>query len=608
MPHLEVLKLPTNARVMAPLQSSHRQSKAAMTTVVPSTAPTKLSLKAPATQTKISPKATTEQHAKHSETVDSKHSPSETVCVDNTSKQQPPQVVNNVNVPQDSKFIDRVLDAMRSSKRSTTPSTSSVQNANGQQQNNFNGFNELSKQNNGSSSSICSNATTISTTSSHKPPVPPQARAKVPKARAGSPMQSTALPTKTAAFKNTTLNSKQVLKHNNTYSSTNTSQTIDYDSDDGLQKNTPFSFSKTRHSSSQYSNGYSTSSSSSAFNSREKHKLSNGNAESVNESPLSVKLTLPILNSADAQQQLTGIGNSSSGYSSFRTKSSERTYSGLTNRSPSPALSLRSNASSNASRTSTAAANYSRLQTPPRRVFPQTYTRGDPLDAYEMRNLESSPVVFDANLSFVLGCKKQPVHQSLRASPSFEDSRTSSAYLSEKIQNFLKRTDHVQEEWSAMGRTRSRRSLNRSESRGATPTNSNSLYDDYDTISLIERQRDRNSMERAPSVGRSRSSQNILAKAFQLTKTLPRTPTSRSNSLAREMSVVTNDDRDDDDRTIHEEDDNIFDEVLLEFMQNTIEDTQNRKVLIIVKINVKISFCDENVVLVLNLFIFIYSD
>ncbi|XP_022215900.2 unconventional myosin-XVIIIa isoform X6 [Drosophila obscura] len=250
----------------------------------------------------------------------------------------------------------------------------------------------------------------------------------------------------------------------------------------------------------------------------------------------------------------------------------ERDRGRLVNRSPSPAYSV----SSRCSTISSSVSNYSRLQTPPRRVFPQSYTRDRTggVDPYEMRQLESSPVVFDGNLSFVLGCQRQPVHQSMRASPSFEDPRTSSAYLSEKIQNFLKRTDHVQEEWTAMGR-RTRRTTTTTTSRSSrgegadsrctTPGSTCSGYDDYDTISLIERQRERNSMDRCGSVGRTRSSQNILTKAFQLAKQLPHTPTSRGNSLARERessvastSITTNGNADDDDdRTIREEDDEL---------------------------------------------------
>ncbi|XP_070063729.1 unconventional myosin-XVIIIa isoform X8 [Drosophila virilis] len=243
----------------------------------------------------------------------------------------------------------------------------------------------------------------------------------------------------------------------------------------------------------------------------------------------------------------------------------------LLTRSPSPAYSISSRCSTQSSVSRT-----SRLETPPRRVFPQSYTRGSGLDPYEMHQLESSPVVFDANLSFVLGCQRQPVHQTLRPTPSFEDPRTSSAYLSEKIQNFLKRTDHVQEEWTAMGRRTRRHNSSSSNasatngvgggysSRCSTPSGSSVYYDDYDTISLIERQRERNSMERCGSVGRTRSAQNILTKAFQLSKQLPHTPTSRGNSVARESSVATtamNGDDDDDDRTIREEDDNQLDEL-----------------------------------------------
>lgn len=71
-------------------------------------------------------------------------------------------------------------------------------------------------------------------------------------------------------------------------------------------------------------------------------------------------------------------------------------------------------------------------------------------------------------------------------------------------------------------------------------------------------------MERCGSVGRTRSSQNILTKAFQLAKQLPHTPTSRGNSVARDressvatISLTTGDNDDDDDRTIREEDDEV---------------------------------------------------
>lgn len=284
--------------------------------------------------------------------------------------------------------------------------------------------------------------------------------------------------------------------------------------------------------------------------------------QQTTESHYEVSLKLPLS---------TGTGTSAAATASASDAAADRLR--LLTRSPSPAYSISSRCSTQSSVSRT-----SRLETPPRRVFPQTYTRGSGLDPYEMRQLESSPVVFDANLSFVLGCQRQPVHQTLRPTPSFEDPRTSSAYLSEKIQNFLKRTDHVQEEWTAMGRRTRRQNNNSSNgsingagggysSRCSTPSGSSAYYDDYDTISLIERQRERNSMERCGSVGRTRSTQNILTKAFQLSKQLPHTPTSRGNSMARESSVATSvmsnaiNGDDDDDRTIREEDDNELDEV-----------------------------------------------
>lgn len=316
----------------------------------------------------------------------------------------------------------------------------------------------------------------------------------------------------------------------------------------------------------------SSSSSSSSAVQQLSQSLSNGNYEEHNESHYEISLKLPV--------STAGTGAASS--SSVPDAAADRLR--LLTRSPSPAYSISSRCSSTQSSRCSTRTTSRCLETPPRRIFPQTYTRGSGLDAYEMRQLESSPVVFDANLSFVLGCKRQPVHQSVRPTPSYEDPRTSSAYLSEKIQNFLKRTDHVQEEWTAMGR-RTRRhnhiggggssTTSLGNSRCSTPSG----YDDYDTISLIERQRERNSMERCGSVGRTRSSQNILTKAFQLSKQLPHTPTSRGNSMARESSVAHSatasvsalngvDDVDDDDRTIREEDDNELDEVCLVDLEN----------------------------------------
>lgn len=191
-----------------------------------------------------------------------------------------------------------------------------------------------------------------------------------------------------------------------------------------------------------------------------------------------------------------------------------------------------------------------RLQTPPRRIFPQTYSGTSAerrmSDVFEeSRRLEASPVVFDANLSFVLGCARQPVHQTLRASPSFQEARTASANLSEKIRNFLNRTDHVQEEWKAFGqqqRLHGRRTVSPSNcSDYSTLSNSAAL-----NVDRIERQR-QSSVEGRDHLlrplGRSRSTQNILTKAFQMSKQMPPTPPlTRSNSArnSRQRSLEFN--------------------------------------------------------------------
>ncbi|XP_050341874.1 myosin-7 isoform X6 [Bactrocera neohumeralis] len=471
-----------------------------------------------------------------------------------------------------SKFLERVLEAMRSSKpQSSTgllkPSTfvlSSKTNTNTANTSATNGPlspppttnggdhpNPLSK-GGGSTSSLSSN-TSVSTNASSRPPVPPQAQQQ----RARKQVELLSKQRERVGSSNVTSSTTTI-----TRSSRRTQES--YDSEDGLILNDAKS-----QSSYQYRLAKSLANAASSLNSTSNTysgntSLSNGYGSNGVSSSVSSASSSSF--SSRISDYLSTTGSSGN---ALRCNGSERLRT-LSQRSPSPALSTSSRCSSLSTSRATSATNGrstpSRLTTPPRRVFPQTYTRGDPLDVYQMHNLEQSPVVFDANLSFVLGCKKQPVHQTLRPSPSYEDPRTTSAYLSEKIQNFLRRTDHVQEEWTALGR-RSRRvgsvgptgSVTGSLDSGRT-TPTNSVYDDYDTISLIERQRERNSMERSSSVGRTRSSQNILTKAFQLSKTLPHTPTSRSNSVAREQSVADDDD-DDDDRTIQEEDDNNFDEL-----------------------------------------------
>jgi myosin-18 len=140
--------------------------------------------------------------------------------------------------------------------------------------------------------------------------------------------------------------------------------------------------------------------------------------------------------------------------------------------------------------------------------------------------MEQSPIVYDANLSFVLGVK-QPLRQSLRASPAHSEKSTASSYLTDQISNFLKRTDHVMEEWSAMGRKKK-----------------------DDTVSYIERQREERSMNGTNGIGRSKSAQNILVRGFQLIKNQP---SSLRRSCSRDIPDLIPNDHTDDDRTVCDE-------------------------------------------------------
>lgn len=213
--------------------------------------------------------------------------------------------------------------------------------------------------------------------------------------------------------------------------------------------------------------------------------------------------------------------------SEFDERRSMSRESSYVSRSPSPAYShstQRSGSSLSNYDTWRSSDNSSTSRVTPHRQFPQSYTDHS-LDVHEFYKMEQSPVVFDANMSFVLGMK-QPVRQTLRASPAYSEKSTASSYLSDQISSFLKRTDHVMEEWTAMGRKRD------------------------DTVSYIERQREQRSMERG-GIGRSRSATNILVRGFQLIKSQP----SMRRSCSRDTPDIPSDQQqiDDDDRTVCDE-------------------------------------------------------
>lgn len=147
------------------------------------------------------------------------------------------------------------------------------------------------------------------------------------------------------------------------------------------------------------------------------------------------------------------------------------------NRSPSPvdSISWRSNKS---------------VTPAPRRIYPQTSAT---VDLDDLIGKDESPVVFDANLTFVLGTKGK-MKQHVTPIPAHVEKDTASNCLTDKIQDFLKRTDHVMEEWKNTGQRK---------------------RDDNNNMSVKER----------ALMGRSKSATNIMIKGFQLY--------SRANSCSR---------------------------------------------------------------------------
>lgn len=132
--------------------------------------------------------------------------------------------------------------------------------------------------------------------------------------------------------------------------------------------------------------------------------------------------------------------------------------------------------------------------TPIRRIFPQV---GASVDLDDLNSKDEAPVVFDANLTLMLGTKGK-IRQKVQPLPAYLDERTTSSCLSNKISDFLKRTDHVMDEWKRLGHK-----------------------DIDDTFSPQNR-----------SISRSRSATNILIKSFQM---YSRSGSARS-SVARDLT------------------------------------------------------------------------
>lgn len=123
-----------------------------------------------------------------------------------------------------------------------------------------------------------------------------------------------------------------------------------------------------------------------------------------------------------------------------------------------------------------------------------------------MSSKEQAPVVFDANLSFVLGCSRQPVRQQFKPIAAHLDEGTASNYLSSKIDKFLRKTDHVMDEWRRLGHK-----------------------DEPDLEMYYDGQKKK--------IGRSKSATNIMIKGF----TLFSRSGSRASSMCRSNRDISED-------------------------------------------------------------------
>lgn len=133
----------------------------------------------------------------------------------------------------------------------------------------------------------------------------------------------------------------------------------------------------------------------------------------------------------------------------------------------------------------------------PRRTFPQNYSDESSMSLTELKSLDPASTVFDGRLSFVIGCDRQRVRQQMQPRPAYTSPQMASSYLSSKIDSFLKRTDHVAEEWQNLGR-------------GGGGSGE----------SVAER-----------NAYRSKSAANIRIKGFQMTSSMP--PTQRLHGGSR---------------------------------------------------------------------------
>lgn len=155
------------------------------------------------------------------------------------------------------------------------------------------------------------------------------------------------------------------------------------------------------------------------------------------------------------------------------------------------------------------------FSTPPRRTYPRESTCS-PATEEMILVKEQAPVVFDASLNFVLGCERQRVKQSFRPTASHLEPSTASSYLTSKISQFLKRTDHVMDEWRSLGHK----------------------DEPEDEPASLQLARDKPRV----TIGRSQSATNIMIRGFQYysrSSSAGKSPSRRSISRASEDGTLS---------------------------------------------------------------------
>ncbi|KAI4494454.1 hypothetical protein M0802_008946 [Mischocyttarus mexicanus] len=216
-----------------------------------------------------------------------------------------------------------------------------------------------------------------------------------------------------------------------------------------------------------------------------------------------------------------------------------------TTRSPSPSSSLSSSLSYHARSTtrspsSASSRAYSYLDSskslslPPRRTFPRESSAVSLVNEDDVALKEQAPVVFDASLNFVLGCDKQRVKQSFTPMASHLEPSTASSHLSNRISQFLKRTDHIMDEWRSLG---------------------HKVDLEENCVSLSNNLRDTS----RTFMGRSQSATNIMIKGYQYFSR----STSRTKNLSSRQSIS----RASEDRTLSDGPGNELSEMTADFAE-----------------------------------------